>query len=61
MPDSSVATRNEWQHELDQAHATRTRLLIGALIISIVAYLPIGWGIDRYFGLSALAETADDA
>jgi hypothetical protein len=61
MPDAPEATKREWHHELDQAHSARTRLLIGALIISLVAYLPIGWWIDRYFGLSALAKTADDA
>lgn len=61
MPDASEATRREWQHELDRARSAQTRLLIRAVAVALVAYLPIGWCIDRFFGLSALAETTADA
>ncbi len=48
-PDATVDTRAEWQQEFDRARHQQRLILIKVALVALLAYLPVGYILDRWY------------
>jgi hypothetical protein len=49
FPEATVEDRAAWQHELNQARHQQRLVLIKSTLVALLAYLPVGFILDRSY------------
>jgi hypothetical protein len=49
LPEATAEDRATWQHELDHARHQQRLVLIKSALVALLAYLPVGFILDRSY------------